>query len=144
MLAIMFFVLSSATTEVLAQCGNDLIEKCRSENGGAKYLKHFRTRFEQAKNKKKIPTNEIPLMLNKGNHYRFNVSNDESKPGKAVLQLLDKGSLLGSSYDEATGKEYKSFDFMCTKTGIYTLSMYFIDGKEGCAIGMVSFVEVFK
>ena len=48
---------------VSAQCGNELIEQCVSENGGAKYLKHFRARLDAAKNEKNIPSVEFPIML---------------------------------------------------------------------------------
>ena len=83
-------------------------------------------------------------MLNKGNHYRFNVKNDESKNGKAILNLIENNALIASNYLPESGKQYSSFDFYCKKTGAYYIEMKFIDGLEGCAIGMISFVEVFN
>lgn len=126
------------------QCNNELIDKCRAENGGAKYLKHFRIRFAESKNAKKASVATFTLMLNKGNHYRFNVKDDETKPGRAVLNLIENNNLVASNYVPETGKQYSSFDFYCKKTGAYYIEMSFIEGKEGCSIGMISFVEVFN
>ncbi len=48
------------------QCNNELIDMCKSENGGAKYLKHFRIRFAESKNIKKLPRHFYHY-VNKGN-----------------------------------------------------------------------------
>lgn len=126
------------------QCNNELIEKCKNENGNAKYLKHFRIRFAASKNVKKASVATFTIMLNKGNHYRFNVKNDESKEGRVMLNLVEGKNLIASNYLPDSGKQYSSFDFYCKKTGAYYIDMSFIDAKEGCAIGMISFVEVFN
>ncbi|NOZ47372.1 MAG: hypothetical protein GXO79_11410 [Chlorobi bacterium] len=126
------------------QCNNELIEKCKAENGNAKYLKHFKIRFAASKNPKKASVATFTLLLNKGNHYRFNVKNDETKEGKAILDLIENKSFLASNYLPESGKQYSSFDFYCKKTGAYYIDMKFKDGKAGCAVGMISFVEVFN
>ena len=62
-------------------------------------------------------------------------------PGKGFVQLLDTGSLLASSYNAATGKEYKGFDFDCQKTGVYHIFVQFQEGKAGKAVVILSFVK---
>ncbi len=126
------------------QCDNTLIEKCKNENGNSKYLKHFRIRFAESKSAKKASIATFTILLNKGNHYRFNVKNDASKEGEAILNLVEANRLIASNYLPESGKQYSSFDFYCKKTGAYYIEMTFKDGKAGCAIGMISFVEVFN
>jgi len=48
--------------------------------------------------------------------------------------------VLSNSYDKNTGKEYNPFNFMCQKTGIYHVFISFSNGKEGKAVGILSYV----
>ena len=105
---VIIFSLSAGLT---AQCDNSLISITKEENGGATYVKHFKVRFDQAKNPKKASIANFTVLLNKGNHYRFNVHNDGNKPGHAKLTLYDDFKTYGSNINPANGKEYKYFDF---------------------------------
>jgi hypothetical protein len=127
-----------------AQCDNSLIDITKSENGGATYVKHFKVRFEKAKNPKKASKANFTILLNKGNHYRFNVHNDENKPGKAKLTLYDDYKDYGSNINPENGKVYPYFDFYCKKTNPYYISITFVDGEAGCAVGMLSYVKQFE
>lgn len=133
---IVIFGFFSTTTQ--AQCDQAFIDKCATSGGSAKYIKHFRIRFAQAKSKKKISKGKFYIMLNKGNHYRFLVCNDPSKPGQTIMELANDFSKFGGN---ANGdKQYSAFDFLCTKTGPYYLNMFFKDGEEGCGVCVVALV----
>lgn len=131
-------------TNAFSQCDNSLIDITKSENGGATYVKHFKVRFEKSKNPKKASVANFTILLNKGNHYRFNVHNDENRPGKAKLTLYDDFKSYGSNINPANGKIYPYFDFYCKKTNPYYISIQFVDGEEGCAVGMLSYVKQFQ
>jgi len=127
-----------------AQCDNSLIDITKENNGGATYVKHFKVRFEKSKNPKKASVANFTILLNKGNHYRFNVQNDSTKVGKAQLTLYDDFKVYGSNINPSNGKIYPYFDFYCKKTNPYYISIQFVDGEEGCAVGMLSYVKQFE
>lgn len=128
---------------LFSQCDNSLIDRCRQKIGKATYLKHFKVRLEQGK-KKKPPEKKYSILLNRGNHYRFNIESDMKKPGRAVIKLWSDYNFYGSSFDKSDGTTYDYFDFFCSKTGVYYVSLYFIDAKEGCAVAIVSLVGAYS
>lgn len=81
------------------------------------------------------------MVLSKNNVYRFTICNSDDSEGHGMLQLYDMNIMLGSTFYPATGKEYKSFDFQCQKTGVYHVFISFIDGKKGNAVGILSYVK---
>ncbi|HBF87207.1 MAG TPA: hypothetical protein DDX39_01095 [Bacteroidales bacterium] len=109
-------------------------------NEGATYIKDFKVRLKKAKKNENPPVAKYSVVLNKNTVYRFSVCSATEFEGKAIIQLYDKESMLGSNYNMATGKEYPSFDFYCKKSGIYDVFMSFKGGAEGCAAGILSFV----
>lgn len=138
--AAIIVILFLFNTDVFAQCDQKFIDNCSQGGGSVKYIKHFRIRFEQAKNKKKISEGNFSIMLNKGNHYRFLICNDPSKPGSTIIELANDFAKYGGNFNAQANKEYKAFDFLCTKTGPYYLKMFFKDGQAGCGVCVLSLV----
>jgi len=131
-----------SNTEVQAQCNSSLVTICSAKLGDdATYLKELRARLKAHQKGQQKPVARFSLLLNKGNHYRFNICNAKEFNSNAILQLYDKGKLLGTSYFAKTGKHYPYFDFICPKTGVYKVLISFEDGKEGCAVGILSLVK---
>lgn len=137
---ILLFLFSLTPIITNAQCDQALIDGCASGDSKAKYVKHFRIRFAEAKNIKKRSEGLFTIMLMKGNHYRFYTCNDSGKTGRTIVQLSSDFGNYGGNYNEKTDSEYKAFDFLCTKTGPYYLKLFFKDGKEGCGVCIVSLV----
>ncbi len=136
----LFFVFHGE--EAKAQCNSSLVTICSAKLGDdATYLKELRARLKAHQKGQQKPVARFSLLLNKGNHYRFNICNAKEFNSKAILQLYDKGKMLGTSYFSKTGKHYPFFDFICPKTGVYKVLMSFDDGKEGCAVGILSLVK---
>ncbi|MBN2669637.1 MAG: hypothetical protein JXR60_10460 [Bacteroidales bacterium] len=130
------------SNEVKAQCNSSLVTVCSAKlSDDATYLKELRARLQAHESGQQMPVARFSLLLNKGNHYRFNICNAEEFEGQAILQLYDKDKLLGTSYFSKTKKHYPSFDFICPKTGVYKVLISFEDGKEGCAVGILSLVN---
>lgn len=123
-----------------AQCDQAMVDNCAGGGGNLKYIKHFKIRFAESKNAKNRSEGKFTMMLSKGSHYRFSVCNDVTKPGSTILELSNDFSSFGGNYNAAENKEYKAFDFICTKTGPYYLKMFFKDGEEGCGVCVVSLV----
>lgn len=128
--------------ETQAQCNEQLTNQCALEVGdNATYLKEFPAKLKRKRRNDPIPHAPFTVVLNKGTHYRFTLCNAVDYEGEGVLQLYDSNRLLGSTLDITTGKEYKSFDFMCQKTAVYQVFISFKEGKEGCAVGILSMVR---
>ncbi len=123
-----------------AQCGLALKDAVMKDIGKATYLKDFRVKLEEVSRNKK-QKEEFSILLNKGTQYRFTVKADSACTDQVVLKLYDFTKFYGSNYDESDGMTYTSFDFFCAKTQVYYLSLSFVDGKEGCAAAVVSYVQ---
>ncbi|NMB63441.1 MAG: hypothetical protein GYA16_01085 [Spirochaetes bacterium] len=124
---------SQKVTEEVALC---------VENAGADatYLKDFDVQNSIVETVNKVPVARFSMMFSKNIIYRFTICNNESA-SHPMLQLFDMTTLLGSTYNASTGKEYQSFDFECQKTGVYHVLISFIDGRKGNAVGIISFVK---
>ena len=131
----------SLTGNLQAQSAEDLVEQCANNAGkDATYLKDFIVKLGEGKSGSKHPVARYPLVLSKNNVYRFSVCTMEVSEGKAIIRLYDSNRLIFSSYDADTQEEFNPFNFLCQKTGIYHVSISFIDGKPGEAVGILSYV----
>jgi len=140
LLAFTFFAISKPET-IKAQCKQQLVYKCATENRNAIYLRDFNAKIKRARPGKPPPVARFSVKLNKGTHYRFNLCNPPGAEGRAKLEIYEANILLGSTYNEAKGKDYPYFDIICTKSTTYNVFISFKKGKgKGCAVGILSFV----
>lgn len=139
LVAFFFSLLGSVT--MYAQCGDELVDDCASDIGGATYLKDFAVKLDKAEKNQPAPVQRISVVLNKGTTYKFSVCNAPEYEGQAIIQLYDSNRLLGSTLNLSTGKLYKDFMLECSKTGVYYIFVSFQDGKEGCAAAILSYME---
>lgn len=125
-----------------AQSSSKLAEFCASSAGDdATYLKDFVIELDATGAEGKTPEQRFTMVLSKNTEYRFTVCNAEGSSGKAILQLYDMTKMYVSTYNQATGQTYPSFNFQCQKTGAYHLIVSFMDGKKGSAVAIVSFIR---
>jgi len=121
-----------------AQCNDELLNVCYPTIGDYKYLKSWPIKIKKNKKRGAPPTVlRFNVVLNGGYRYIFGVCNAEEYEGKAVVSLYSGNSLVGSSLDPRTNKDFGKFVFDCQKSGVYYVSFYFIDGEEGCAVGIL-------
>jgi hypothetical protein len=138
---IAFLVLISAT-RVSAQIEEALVRECANSTGeDATYLKDFIADLGPSEADGRPQSAKFSMVLSKNTVYKFSICNSDSKPGKGIIQLFDTNRLLGSSFIEETGKDYKSFTFKCQKTGVYHMFVSFQEGEPGYAVAIVSYVE---
>jgi hypothetical protein len=138
LIALLSLILSGWSIKSFAQSEDDLIEICGMVAQDATFLKDFTIRLDAGD---PPPTQRFSVILKKGIKYRFSVCNSNDYEGRVVLQLLDNNRLLATTYVVASGKDYPSIDYVCTKTGAYHLFFNFKEGKPGLAVGLLSLVE---
>lgn len=137
-----FLILISLGNGIYAQNTQDFIRECAFSAGeDATYLKDFVVKLDAAKPGVKPPVYRQSLALRKNVIYRFTVCNMKNSPGEAVLRVYDEASMILSTWYPESGKEFKSINFLCKKSGIYTISINFKEGKAGEAVGILSYVE---
>ncbi len=124
-----------------AQCNSQLHDKCYVEIKGTTYLKDFKVRLQTAEKNKKSPIAKYSIAFSKGNHYRFTVCCDVNKDSEAIIQIYQSNRLIGSNFVKGSDKIYSAFDFVCNKTGIYSIMISYRDGKDGCSVTMLSLVQ---
>ena len=127
---------------LFAQIAGTFIEQCATDAGeDATYLKDFIVTLGETQPNQRAPVARYPLVLSKNNIYRFSVCTPSGSEGKAVLELYESNKLIFSSYKKDSGEEFNPFNFMCNKTGIYHVFISFLDGKQGEAVGILSYVK---
>lgn len=125
-----------------AQSDDALVMACTQSAGeDANYLKDFIVEKEAGAPGERAPIAKFSMVLSKNTEYRFSICSAADSDGKGIIQLFDSNRLLGSSFNEATGKEYPRFDFKCQKTGVYHVFISFQDGKAGKAVGILSYIQ---
>ena len=114
------------------------VSACAREAGdGAIYLKEFVVSLPKAEKDEKPPIYRQAVILRGNNIYRFNLCNEK---GQAIIRIYDSANMLVSSYDSRTDREFNPINFLCRKTGAYTILINFKDGKAGEAVGIMSHV----
>lgn len=119
-----------------AQCGDDLMKQALKDMGTFQYIKDFDINVAGAEGVK------FSVVLNSRTHYQLNLANGEGNGEQIVVQLFDGEKMLGTN--SASGKTYKAFQFVCSKTGAYKLHFFCPNGSKGCARAVLSLVKQYS
>lgn len=125
-----------------AQTDADMTTRCVMSAGpNTTYLKDHVIKLPGAVSGKEMPVVKENIYLMKGTKYRFTLCNSDDSSGELTISIYDKDKKIIGSYDEKGGKTYSSIDFICNKTGMYTLWYSFRGGEQGMGIGVVSLIR---
>jgi len=120
----------------------DITSRCALSAGpNTTYLKDHVIKLPKATSRTDIPRVRENIYLMKNIKYRFTLCNSDGSEGELVITIFDKDRQIISSYNEKGGKVYPSVDFVCNKTGMYTLQYSFRNGTQGMGVGVVSLVK---
>ncbi len=134
-IAILFALL---TLSMMQSDRKERVQACAEKAGeGAIYLKEFVVSLPKAVKDQAPPVYRQAVILRGNNIYRFNLCNDK---GQAIIRIYDNTNMVVSSYDTRQDKEFNPINFLCRKTGQYTIMINFKDGKSGEAVGIMSHV----
>ena len=136
--SIIVLIFALLTISMVQSDRKERVQDCASRAGeGAIYLKEFVASLPKAIKGERTPVYRQAVILRGNNIYRFNLCNEK---GQAIIRIYDSSNMVVSSYDTRTKKEYNPINFLCRKTGQYTIMINFKDGKAGEAIGIMSHV----
>lgn len=105
------------------------------------YLKDFRVQLPKADPNATAPVYKANMYLMKNIKYRFSVCETPESVGELIITIYDQNKELICSLDKSTGKKYNSIDFVCNKTGLYTLWYDFLNGEQGSGVGVVYMIR---
>ncbi|HLN19738.1 MAG TPA: hypothetical protein VK213_01525 [Bacteroidales bacterium] len=131
-------ILIFALTDVLrAQCDSDeFLDKCASNLGTYNYLKTFVSRV----NPRKKSSPENIYVFSKGSTYKMIACLDDPLAGKMIISLYDRNhNLIGSTFDESSGKYFSELQYPCPATGVYYIKTSFEGMKSGCGMCILGF-----
>lgn len=121
---------------------DDLVTSCVLAAGdNTTYLKDFRIQLPKAAANAPAPVYKANMYLMKNMKYRFSVCDAPGSQGELTITIYDQGKQLISSFNKSTGKKYNSVDFICNKTGLYTLWYDFTGGEQGSGVGVVCMIK---
>ncbi|MDM8003299.1 MAG: hypothetical protein QUS66_10410 [Bacteroidota bacterium] len=121
---------------------DDLVSSCVIAAGeNTTYLKDFRVQLPRAATNAAVPVYKANMYLMKNMKYRFSVCDAPGSHGELFITLYDQGKELISSYNPDTGKKFSSIDFICNKTGLYTIWYSFVGGEQGSGVGVVCMIK---
>ncbi|MCK5068856.1 MAG: hypothetical protein KAR16_15505 [Bacteroidales bacterium] len=136
--AVIAIILALTMISMVQSDRKERVQECASKAGeGAIYLKEFVVSLPKGVKDEAPPVYRQAVILRGNNIYRFNLCNDK---GQAIIRIYDNTNMVVSSYDTRTKKEYNPINFLCRKTGQYTIMINFRDGKAGEAVGIMSHV----
>ncbi len=119
-----------------------LVHECATAAGeDAIYLKDFIVDLEAVRTGSPVPVYRQSLALRKNVTYRFHLCNLDDSEGEAILRLYEEANLILSTWDAASQKEYKTINFVCKKSGFYTVIISMKEGKAGKAVGVMAYVK---
>jgi hypothetical protein len=127
---------------IYGQTSDPLVTSCVMNAGpNAKYLKDFRIQLGKAPSAGDFRY-KAQMSLWKSTKYKFTQCNADDSKGKLILTIRDDANkVVLSSFDQKSGKIYPYIEFICNKSGIYTLNYDFLDGQQGLGVGVVSMVR---
>jgi hypothetical protein len=139
---ITLLLLLSAGFILNGQSTDQLVNSCVMNAGpNCKYLKDFRVQLAKAPAAGEMRY-KAQMSLWKNTKYKFSLCTADDSKGELILTVKnDANQVVLSSYDQKTGKTYKSVELTCNRSGIYQLSYDFKDGQQGSGVGVVSMVK---
>lgn len=125
-----------------AQSTDPLVSNCVMNAGpDTRYLKDFRIQLAQGSPSADMRY-KAQMSLWKNTKYRFSLCNSDESQGQLILTIKDAANKeILSSFDKKNGKIYPFIDFICNKSGIYTLNFDFDGAKQGSGVGVVFMVR---
>ncbi len=138
--SLIFLVLSA--NKSFSQCGDALLNICHGRLENARFIKSWPIQLPERARGETLPQVSFKLPLTSGNTYKIFACDATEYEGKVIISIRNqKDDLVVTSYMVEQNRHIPVIMFPVLMSGIYTFSFYFEDGKEGCAVGVVSIAD---
>jgi hypothetical protein len=138
-LALLFMMMFAG--KAYSQCSS-LLDVCHGKLENARFLKSWPIQLPQQGRGEQLPQVSFKMPLSSGTTYKIFACNADELPGKVIVSIRNHNDdLVITSYLIEQKRHLPIIMFPVGMSGIYTFSFYFEDGKEGCAVGVVSSVN---
>lgn len=122
------------------KCVNETMKKEVSDRL-KKYtlIENFPFHLKAKRKKDPVEYKKQVITLNRGVKYKFYAIRNSEYEGLPVITIYNNEKmefLVASTYNLNMKKFYNEIEFECKTTGNYCLAMSFLDGLEGCALGV--------
>ena len=139
---ILIIIIAFAVNMAYSQCNEELVQICYPSLKNYTFLKSVPVKLKKAK-KGEPPANlKKTFVFNAGVRYRITGCNASDYKGKMVIDLYSNEKLVASTFDSRSGNVNEGFEFDCKNPGVYFVICYFLDGQEGCAVTLISQLDV--
>lgn len=126
---------------ISAQCDQSLVDMAAKKAGPeAIYIRDFKVKLSEGTMENPSPVGRFPVYLNEGINYRFTIVNDTKKEAFAILQLIRRDNILGSTYNFDERTDLQQFDIICQESATYQVLISFNEGQPGCAAAVLSMI----
>ncbi len=140
LIGLIFLVLSGQ--RAFSQCGETLVDICHGRLENARFIKSWPVQLPARARGETLPQVSFKLPLTSGNTYKIFACNADEYPGEVIISIRNQNDdLVVTSYVVEQNRHIPVIMFPVSMSGIYTFSFYFEDGREGCAVGVVSVAE---
>lgn len=85
-----------------------------------------------------------PITLNRDVKYKLYCLSSPEYKGKMVMTIynsMKREFTVATTYNPATQTWHGSLEYLSHSTGNFCIGFYFLNGEEGCGIGMSSFMK---
>lgn len=135
-LLVLLTMMICALMQANAQCGDELMKTALGAMGSYQYIKDFEVNLPAGASKEGT---KFSVVLNSRTHYQINVANGSTNAEDVIIQIYDGDKLIGAN--QANGKTFPAFQFICSKTGAYKLHVFCAGGGQACARAVLSLVK---
>ena len=128
---------------VSSQCRDALFPEVMKKIDTHTYIKDFQIKLKEVKTARDKDQITMPIMLSKGNKYRFVLNDAKEFQGRLIFELYsDRGARKLQNYIKEIDKFYDVVEFDCHTSGMYFLNLTFKDKKEGCGVLAYGFTKL--
>lgn len=135
-LVVLVTMMICALMQANAQCGDELMKTALGAMGSYQYIKDFEVNLPAGAS---AEGTKFSVVLNSRTHYQINIANGSSNAEDVIIQIYDGDKLIGAN--QANGKTFPAFQFICSKTGAYKLHIFCAGGGQACARAVLSLVK---
>ena len=135
-LVVLVTMMICALMQANAQCGDELMKTALGAMGSYQYIKDFEVNLPAGAS---AEGTKFSVVLNSRTHYQINIANGSSNAEDVIIQIYDGDKLIGAN--QANGKTFPAFQFICSKTGAYKLHVFCAGGGQACARAVLSLVK---